>query len=111
LPTPVGIIRQRAFGDRITSREEEDALNFAASDFAMMKRVEDAQRAVFRRAGAKATSQRMANAWQEAVAEVSGALDAEIVRLRGELTRAKARIGELQEASTHVAAVGRPGTK
>jgi hypothetical protein len=96
LPTPIDLIRQRAFGDRVTSREEEEALGFAASDFALMKRVEEAQRAVFRRADAGMTARRLSAARQEAVAEVSGALDAEIARLRGELTRARTRIGELE---------------
>ena len=96
LPTPIDLIRQRAFGDRVTSHEEEEALGFATSDFALMKRVEEAQRAVFRRADTGRTARRLAAARQEAVAEVSGALDAEITRLRGELTRARARIGQLE---------------
>lgn len=109
LPSPVTLIRQRAFGDRVTSREEEDALGFAASDFALMKRVEEAQRAVFRRADASTTSRRLAEARQEAVAEVSGALDAEIARLREELTRARTRIGELEGG--HPVEVQAPSTR
>lgn len=96
LPSPVALIRQRAFGERVTSREEEDALGFALSDFALMKRVEAAQRAVYRRAHEASTARRLATARQEAVAEVSSALDAEIARLHKELDRARTRIGELE---------------
>jgi hypothetical protein len=59
------------------------------SDFELMKRVEAAQRAVYHRAHSGQTTQRLAGVGQEAVAEVSGALDAEIRRLRIELDRAR----------------------
>ena len=95
LPSPMALVRQRAFGDRVTSREEEDALGFAMSDFTLMRRVEAAQRAVSSRAHPVRRTQELAAARQEAVGEIAGALDAEMARLRKELTRARVRIGEL----------------
>jgi predicted nucleic acid-binding protein len=110
LPSPAVLIRQRAFGDRVTSAAEEEALEFAMSDFALMRRVEEAQRTVQRRGRQEDEPAVLGLARDEAVAEISGALDAEIARLHGELDRARTRISEL-ESTPQVAALDDRGNR
>lgn len=111
LPSPIALIRQHAFGDRVTSREEEEALEFALSDFALMKRVEAAQKAVYQRGAPPGTSRTLVTAHREVVAEISSALDAEIARLNRELSQARSRIGQLESKPTVPTGPGSTGTK
>lgn len=104
LPSPVALVRQRAFGNRVTSRAEEDALEFATSDAALMRRLENAQRELSRRGHKPPQPRSMAKAGTNAVAEISDALDTEIVRLNQELARARKRIADLE---THRSRDGR----
>ncbi len=96
LPTPVEMVRDKAFSGRVASRAEEEALEYAFSDFGVMKRLEAAQRALLRRGREGNSAKEFAEATQEAVAEVSDALDAQITRLRTELVRANDRIRDLE---------------
>jgi hypothetical protein len=86
LPTPVALVRQRAFGDRVTTRDEEEALDFALSDFSLMRRVERAQRAVQRRGRSLEMTSEFRAASQAAVADISAAIGSHLERLRNALT-------------------------
>jgi predicted nucleic acid-binding protein len=115
LPNPAALVRRRAFGDRVTSRAEEEALEYALSDHNLMLRVETAQRDVVRRGREPGAAKDLAEAQNAAVAEISNALDAQMTRLNDALGRreqdlqaARARIKELETARDHPPRQGEP---
>lgn len=100
LPSPVAIVRDKAFAGRVPSPAEEEALSYSFSDFSVMKRLEAAQRALSRRGQRGRPAREYSDARQEAVAEVSSALDAQIGRLRSELDQARIRISDLERKNS-----------
>ncbi len=96
-PSAINLVREKAFGDRITSREEEDALSFAASDHAMMSRVEAAQRAVSSRGRARTGAGELEKATEGVVGEISIALDQRIGRLREAIAARERELAAAQE--------------
>jgi predicted nucleic acid-binding protein len=102
LPSATSIVRNAAFGARVTSKDEEEALQYAMSDFTLMRNVERAQKVVMGRAQRR-SSRAVSTATREAVGEIRTALDQQVGRLRSaiadrdaELVRARARIKELE---------------
>ncbi len=97
LPSPVMIVRERAFGSRVTSREEEEALELATSDFTLMKKVEAAQRAVYRRGNNPEAAKDLGLSQRAAVAEITGALGTQISRLQAALAQKNERLKAASE--------------
>jgi len=96
LPDPIALVRAKAFGERVTSRDEEEALQVALSGFTLIKRVEKARSAVLSRARLADATRESSEARKAAVAEISTALDEQIVRLREELSKKGAVLHEVE---------------
>jgi hypothetical protein len=111
LPSPVMIVRERAFGNRVTSREEEQALELATSDFALMKKVEAAQRAVYRRGNNPKAATDLGQSQREAVAEITDALGSQISRLQAALTQKNERLRAAAERIKELEHAHNPGVR
>ncbi|MBI4303078.1 MAG: SIR2 family protein [Chloroflexi bacterium] len=110
LPDPIDLVRKKAFGDRVTTKAEEDAVQLALSGFELVTRVEKSRNAILARGDNIGERTREAGqARKAAVGEISSALNETILRLehqlakqRQELQEAQAKLKQQQEESQQI---------
>ncbi|MBI2848542.1 MAG: SIR2 family protein [Chloroflexi bacterium] len=104
LPDPIDLVRKKAFGDRVTTKAEEDAVQLALSGFHLVTRVDRARAAILARGNLRDGAREFEEARKAAVGEIKSALEETISRLQGQLERqqkelldTRAKLREQQE--------------
>jgi len=99
LPDPVELVRRKAFGDRVPTKVEEEALQFQLSSFALIKKVEQTRAAVLRRGNLKETTRESRETIKEATGEIAKNLGETISRLEEQLAKQKKEIMDVKAKS------------
>jgi hypothetical protein len=115
LPDPVALVRKKAFGDRVPTHVEEEALQLAASGFQIMKAVERARSAILARSNLAAATRKSGEAMSTVTGEISATLAQDIERLHEQLARQQARAEEaeakLRQQQRHTSGPAKPRPK
>jgi len=99
LPDPVALVRRKAFGYRVPTKVEEEALQFQLTSFSLIKRVEQARSAVLRRGNLKETTRESREAIKQATGEIAKDLGETIRRLEEQLAKQKKEIMNVKAKS------------
>ena len=99
LPDPVTLVRRKAFGYRVPSKVEEDALQFQLTSFSLIQRVEQTRSAVLRRGNLKEKARESRDAIREATGEIARDLGETISRLQEQLEKQKKEIMNVKASS------------
>jgi len=91
LPDPVSIVRKKAFGERVPTAVEENALQLATSGFELMKTFERARRSIMARSNVDTATLESAKALRAATGEIESILARDIDRLHAQLDQERAR--------------------
>ncbi|MBM2831497.1 MAG: hypothetical protein HW414_549, partial [Dehalococcoidia bacterium] len=92
LPEPVVLVRKKAFGDRVTTKDEEDATQLVLSAFHIVSKVERSRAAVLSRGRRSDAARESIEARKVAVGEISSALQETISSLREQLAKQKTEL-------------------
>jgi hypothetical protein len=90
VPDPVSLVRSKAFGDRVPTKVEEDAMQLQLSSFNLIQRVERARAAVLSRGRQKGATEESREARRVAVGEIAKEMGETILRLQEELAKQRA---------------------
>ena len=99
LPDPVMLVRRKAFGSRVPSKVEEDALQFQLTSFSLIQRVERTRSAVLSRGNLKEKGRESRDAIRVATGEIARDLGETISRLQEQLKKQKEEIVNVKAVS------------
>lgn len=100
LPDSVALVRKKAFGDRVTTKVEEDALQFELTSYSLISRIERTRAAVLSRGNLRETTAESREARKVATAEIAKDMAETIQRLKKRVLEQEKELLEAKSKTT-----------